>query len=381
MAMLDIAAADGADGFVWLNTAHQGVLPDAAVPALEQALAWKRAPFHLTGQRFGETAEGLRATLARLLDADADDVALANAASYGLHVLAHAMLWAAGDEILLVARDFPSNHLPWTLLEDRGVATRVLRPAGGAPTAEEVAAALSPRTRLVCLSWVFSFTGHVTDLAAVGEVCRARGVAFAVNASQGLGAMPLSVRDLPVDALVSVGFKWLRGPYGTGLLWLHPRFRRTLRPTKRYWLAVMDERDLSRETLDLDTAEDGTARAYDVFGTASFFNTLPWQAAVEHLLAIGVDAVARANRHLVQRLLDGLDRRVFDVLSPEDGAQRSALVYLRHREAERNPAIAAALADQRIFIASRAGALRVAPHHHNSEADIDRLLSALHALA
>ncbi len=377
MSVLHGVSADAPDDFVWLNTAHQGLLADAAVPALEQALAWKRAPYHLTGDRFGETAERLRGSLARLLTASADDIALANSASYGLHVLAHAMPWQPGDEILLVADDFPSNHLPWTLLAERGVTTRVLSPAGGAPTAAEIDAAIGPRTRLLCLSWVFSLNGHVADLAGIGAACRDRGVAFAVNASQGLGALPLSVADLPIDALVSVGFKWLRGPYGTGLLWLHPAFRDRLRPLKRYWLTLMDERALAQPNLALDIGDDGTARAFDVFGTASFFNTLPWTAAVDDLLTVGLEAIAARNRSLVQRLIDGLDRRAFRVLSPEDPAHRSSLVYLSHVEPARNDAIAPALAGRRIFIAARAGALRVSPHYHNGDADIDRLLSAL----
>ena len=84
--------------------------------------------------------------------------------------------------------------------------------------AGQLEAELTPATRLFCTSWVFSFTGHMIDLAAVGRVCRRAGVTFVVNGSQAVGAVPLDLADLPVDALVSCGFKWLCGLWDRVLL-------------------------------------------------------------------------------------------------------------------------------------------------------------------
>jgi cysteine desulfurase/selenocysteine lyase len=365
-------------GKVWLNAAHQGPLPVAAVEAALEAIRWKLQPHHMTGDAFQAVPEDMRDTLGRLLGVPADEIALANSASYGLHVITHAYPWRDGDEILLVENDFHSDLLPWRLLEDQGVSIRMLKPAGGVPEAEEVEAAIGPRTRLFCSSWVFSFTGWTLDLATVGRVCRDHGVAFVVNASRGLGARPLAPASLSVDALVSVGFKWLCGPYGTGLLWMRPAFRERLRRLKAYWLTMISESDLSQGHVEPDPSQPRDARAYDVFEPANFFNILPWRAAVAHLLDIGIERIAAHDQALVQRLLDGLDARRFRLLSPAEGPERSTLVYLTHVDPEQNEVILARLHAADIHIAARAGSLRIAPHLYNTPDEIDKLLRLLH---
>ena len=97
------------DGRVWLNCAHQGPLPRVAAEAAREAIDWKVAPYRLTSERFGGVPAGLRESLARLIGAAADDIILANSASYGLHLMANGLPWKAGDEILLMKGDFPSD--------------------------------------------------------------------------------------------------------------------------------------------------------------------------------------------------------------------------------------------------------------------------------
>jgi cysteine desulfurase / selenocysteine lyase len=195
----------------------------------------------------------LRKSLGRVLGANEDDVVLANSASYGLHLVANGLDLRRGDEIIVAANDFPSDILPWLRLQEGGVKVRMLEPNGEVLTADEVEAALTRRTRAVCLTWVHSFSGCVLDLDAVGAVCREHGAWFIVNGSQAVGARPIDVRATAIDALVSAGFKWLCGPYGTGLCWLRPELFDALRPTKLYWLSALTADDLAADALDLQT--------------------------------------------------------------------------------------------------------------------------------
>src|SRR5262249_22287436 len=154
-----------------------------------------------------------------------------------------------------------------------GVRVRLLRPKAALPDQDELRQAITPRTRLFCTTWVHSFSGFAGDLEGLGSVCRDGKVIFVVNASQALGARPLDVRVVPIDAVVSVGFKWLCGPYGTGFCWIRPDLLESLKYNQNYWLAEMTADDLAREGGEIH-ASDGppTARTYDVFGTANFFN-------------------------------------------------------------------------------------------------------------
>src|SRR5262249_28820561 len=159
--------------------------------------------------------ERLRALLARLVGSPPEQIVLGNSTSYGLHLVANGLAWDDGDEVLVIEGDYPATILPWRRLAVQGVKGRPLPPAGESVSAAELAAAITPRTRLLAVTWVDSFTGRALDLGALGEVCRQAGVLLVVNASQALGARAIDVSLTPVDAVISCGYKWLCGPYGT----------------------------------------------------------------------------------------------------------------------------------------------------------------------
>jgi selenocysteine lyase/cysteine desulfurase len=187
----------------------------------------------------------------------------------------------------------------------------MLEPDGEVLSAGEVEAALTRRTRVVCLTWVHSFSGCVLDLDAVGAVCRERDAWFIVNGSQAVGARPIDVRATPIDAVVSAGFKWLCGPYGTGLCWLRPELFDALRPTKLYWLSALTADDLASDSLDLRAITPRRPGRHDIFGTANFFNSVPLAAAIELLLDHGIERIHEDVDDLVVRILDGVDRSRF----------------------------------------------------------------------
>jgi cysteine desulfurase / selenocysteine lyase len=362
---------------IWLNTAHQGALPRVAVEQAHEAIAWKIAPYNLTTDRFSAVPPRLKQALGRLIDAPADDIILGNSASYGLHLLANGIRWQAGDEVLLMKGDFPSAILPWLGLQKRGVIVRFIKSREQVIDADDLLAALTPKTRLVCTTWVHSFSGFAVEAQALGEICRARGIWFVMNTSQALGARPLSVTTMPVDAISNVGFKWLCGPYGTGFCWMRPELRESLEYNQSYWLAMQTADDLMREQSDVVLRDGLGARAYDVFGTANFFNFKPWTAALEYLLEKGIETIEAHDQHLVSRFIDGLDLKKYALLSPREGAARSTLIFLSHQQKEQNADLYRALIAQGIYPAFRNGRLRFAPHLYNTEADIDTALAAL----
>jgi cysteine desulfurase / selenocysteine lyase len=366
----------GFEGRAWLNYAHQVPLPKVAVAAATQALAEKAAPHRIADEAFDEVPRRLKQALGRLAGVPADQVILGNSTSYGLHLLVQGVPWREGDEVLLVDGDFPATIVPWLPLAERGVRVRLLEPEGGRLEAGQVETELTPATRLFCSSWVFSFTGHTVDLAAVGRVCRRAGVTFVVNGSQAVGAVPMDLAGLPVDALVSCGFKWLCGPYGTGFCWLHPDLLASLTYRPAYWLAHLAQDDLGQDT-GYRLREQVGAAGWDVFGTASFLTFQPWTASVEYLLGLGIDRVAAWDQQLVERFLQGLDPDRYELVSPRRGAARSALVVFGDHRPERHPPLHEALTAAGVDVAFRRGRLRVSPHLYNTEADIDRALEVL----
>jgi selenocysteine lyase/cysteine desulfurase len=365
------------DGRVWLNCSHQGPLPIPAVKAAEAAIALKVSPSRLnTSEPFQRVPERLRNALGRLIGAKAEDVILGNSASYGINLLAQGLPLQAGDDVLLLAGDFPATIFPWLVLEERGVVVRQIGTNGRVLGVDDVRQEMGPRTRVVCASWVHSFNGHALDEVEIGSLCRGAGVLFVLNASQGVGARPLDVDSLPVDAVMGCGHKYLCGPYGTGYCWIRPDLRESMRRTQGYWLANMTADDLKSST-ERGLRRDLGAGRFDVMGTANFFNFMAWTASLEYMLELGIDRIAEHDQLLVQRLLDGLHASDLQLVSPRAGSSRTTLVVLEGLPPGRTAELFERLRTGGVDVALRRGLLRISPHFYNSVEDVDRAVELL----
>ena len=364
------------DGRIWLNCAHQGPLPRAAEEAAEKALHWKISPYHLHEDAFFSIPQKLKGNLGRLINISPEEIILGNSTSYGIHLLANGLPLEAGDEVLLVEGDFPANILPWLTLEKRGVKVRLLNPEGEIPTPEEIAKGIAASTKVFCTSWVNSFNGYAIDIHGIGKICRERGVIFVVNGSQALGAKTLDLSSAPIDAFTCCGFKWLCGPYGTGFCWIKPEILETLEYRQAYWLAMQQGRSLNKMR-EYKLRDDLGASAYDVFCTANFMNFMPWTASIEYFIQQGPDEIEKYDKALVSYLIKHLDCEKYELLSSETDSQSSTLVFISHKESNRNTFIYEKLQQKKIHISLRKGNLRISPHLYNTTDEIDQLLSAL----
>jgi cysteine desulfurase / selenocysteine lyase len=364
-------AFGGFDGRIWLNAAHQGPLPRLAAKAAEEAVAAKLVPHRISDEAFVDVPRRLRELLGRLIGASAEEIILGNSASWGLQVLANGLPWRHGDEVLVLADEFPATVFPWLVTERHGVTVRQLELGGPVLAPERLDQELSPQTRVVAVNWVRSLTGYVVDVAGLSEVCARAGVHLVLNVTQGLGALPFDVRRLPVAAMSCSGFKWLCGPYGTGFAWIRPDVLQTMQPVQAYWLALPDgaELDLNREG-EHRLRDDLGARAYDIFGTGNFLNFIPWAAALEYLLTQGTETIADHDQALVEQLIGLLDHSGYRFVSPTDPGQRAAIVVISAADPRDNQAIYQRLTGAGIDTALRAGNIRLSPHLYNTPGQI-----------
>lgn len=362
---------------VWLNAAHQGPLPKQAANAVSEVVRWKLQPHHLqNANAFSDIPNRLRSVLSRLVDANESDIVLANSASYGLHLIANGLELASDDEVLVASTDFPSDILPWINLERRGVIVNQIRPAAKVVTVDEVVKSFTTRTRVLCLTWVHSFSGHVIDLDAIGSACRSANVLFVVNGAQGIGALPLNVSDHPIDALTSVGFKWLCGPYGTGFCWLGSRVSERMHPTKLYWLNALSTDDLAKPDIDLSRLSVSRTGRHDIFGTANFFNYAAFIEAVELIVSIGTEKIHTHNLELSNRLIDGIDLSRYEILDRGNSERLTSILFLRPKRGS-IARLSKYLSSNCIDVAERSGMIRLSPHFYNSTDDINRALTVL----
>ncbi len=364
------------NGKIWLNSASEGALPKIARKALQAAISWKINPTTLTHQHFIDVPAKLKDAIGRLLSVSSEDVILGNSATYGIHLLANGLPFKPDDEILLMRNDFPTDILPWLTLESRGVKVHQWPSRGPVITPEEIVKAITAKTRLICLPHVHTFSGYVLDIAAIGKVCRQRGIIFVVNFSQSAGYIPLNLKKLPIDAMTCAGFKWLCGPYGTGFCWIKKEIRETMCYPQAFWVNVMSPEELAGNG-ELRFTAQNSAKSFDVFGTANFFNFVPLTASIEYLLKIGIDKVQTLIKERVGAFVEGLDKDSYVLISASEERRRSALIVFSHRDPAKNNMIFRKFLQKGIGIAKWKGNLRIAPHIFNTYSDIEKTLKIL----
>lgn len=357
------------DGKIWLNAASEGPLPLKAQETLKEALAWKSKPYLLDNLKFTTVVQGLKSSIAQLIGVENTDVILSNSASYGLHLLANGIHWKKGDEIVCMQNDFPTNILPWLALEKDGVKVKQVKARGKVLTPDELLENVTRDTRLFCISHVHTFSGFMVDVENFAKVCRDKKIIFVLNISQSSGTMPVDISKINVDAVVCAGYKWLCGPYGAGFCWIKPELRRALNFNQAYWVPYLSQEELKEEgPLKLKTWD--SSRKYDVFGTANFFNFVPFKSCIDLWLEIGLDTVREYHQKLLDEFIKGLDKDKYFLISPPQGKARSSLIVFSHKKKEKNGLLFKKLKEENVYTALWKGHIRVAPHIYNTQEEI-----------
>jgi cysteine desulfurase/selenocysteine lyase len=358
---------------IYLSNASVGPIPERTRLALEAFNAKRTAPHLLPDRDLFPMLEAARQAAARLIGADAAEIALMPSTSAGLNVAARALPLAPGDVVLLSDREFPANVYPWLALRRQGIAVEFAPvTAEGFPDEDYLVERLAdPRVRALSVSFVQFSNGWKADLARLGSACRANGAWLVVDAIQGLGASPLDVRELPVDLLACGGQKWLLSPWGSGFLYVRRELVPRLEPVAVGWLAIEGTDDFANLLVYGDRLR-ADARRFEL--PNAFHDSLGLATSLGLLLELGVDAIDAYTRSLGEPLLAWAAARGVRVVSPAEGEHRSAIVCVAPPdpvEAHRR------LRQAGVVCSLREGALRFAPHCYNTVEEIERAVGVL----
>jgi cysteine desulfurase / selenocysteine lyase len=361
----------------YLNLAGQSPMPKVAVRAVQAAVELKKFPQRIPDTAFFDVPNRLRASLAKLIGAQPEDIALTSGASTGMSAVAYGLNWRAGDEILTATREFPLQYATWKPMEEReGLKLNIVSPRDRFLTADDVIAALTPKTRLVSISLVRFENGVLLDAARVAAACHAQGALLLLDASQACGAVPINVEMLGADFLVSAGYKFLLGPFGTGFFWAKPEHVATMRPGPFYWMAGKGvDNFASMDFANPTPAPSG--RRWDAAETANYFNHAALDASVEFVLRAGPETVREHNHNLIELLYSRLPKDRCVPTSPLDPALRGPYACFAARAPEKTMALYDRLCRENIIVSLREGSIRVSPYLFNTERDIDHLISVI----
>ena len=357
----------------WAYFDHAAVAPLSA-PARAAILDWADemlAHGDAHWDRFERRIAEVRGLAARLIHAETDEIALVKNTTEGIGLVAEGYPWQAGDNVVTVDCEFPSNVYPWQNLADRGVETRVVKTSGGRVDLQAVDAACDDRTRIVSLSWVEFGTGWRNDLNAVCELAHRRGALFFLDAIQGLGVFPLDVRKTPIDFLAADGHKWLLSPEGAGVLFVRNEHLERLRPLGVGWNSTATPARFDRLQLELKP----TAARYEG-GSYNMPGFMGLGASLELLLDLGTEQIAGRILELTDYACQQLTAAGAEIFSARDGNHGSGIVSFDFPGRKLSP-IRRACREQHIALSLRCERLRISPHAYNNHDDIDRLVAAV----
>lgn len=356
----------------YFNCASLAPLMVGAREAGRRALEARGTPWLTRSADWFEAVERRRALIAGLLGVSAENIALVPATSYGLAVAAKNLRARAGQRVLVLAEEFPSNIHTWhEFCARHGCEMLTVRRAPGEAWTDAVLKVLDERVAIVAIPNVHWTDGAFVDLVAISQAARSAGARLVVDASQSLGAMPFDFAAVRPDFLVAVGYKWLLGPFGLGYLYVADAHLGGA-PLEENWISRAGSDDFSR--VDYVDEYRAGARRFDV-GQRTMFEVTPVANAVlEQLVAWGLDTIAATLEAKVARI--ERETRALGMSLTTEGRHAPHMLGLK-LPAESLSDAPARWRARGVYVAVRGAAVRVSPHVYTDDADIDRLIEAL----
>ena len=358
------------DRLVYINSCSQGALSDAVREAYARYLAdWDEhgAPW----EYWVEQLEAARRSVAGLINASEDEVAVTTSVSAGVSALASGLGFETGrDKVVVSDFEFPTIGQIWHAQERRGA--RVVHvPAEPDATIplERFDAAIDEETALVAITHVCFRNGSRIDVAGVTELAHERGAVVLLDAYQSVGSIPVDVRALECDFLAAGVLKYLLGSAGLGFLYCRRDLVEQIQPTATGWFA--DRNIFEMDIHDYSPAP--TARRFEA-GTPPIPAIYAGIAGIELMQEIGIEETEAHVRELNELLLSGLDELGARVVTPRAAEQRGALVCVASSDVDQ---LVGALAEGGVVTSSRDDNLRISAHSYNTAEDVTTVLGLL----
>lgn len=366
--------------FAYFDHAAVAPIPKVTAEAIESYAQTSRDYGDVKWLTWSSRLAILRGCVGRLINAHTDEIALVGNTTQGLNIVAEALPWKSGDNVVVPSNEFPSNSLPWRNLKYLGVELRQIPVSEtGEINLDALDVAIDSGTRLISLSWVGYASGFRCNVEEVVEFAHDRNCLVMLDAIQGIGAFPLDVKRTGIDFLCADGHKWMLGPEGAGLLFIKAEHLGRMRPVGVGWAS------LKEGSFDPDASElKETAARYEG-GTSNMPGMLGLAASLDLLDSLGAGLkecpISAAILENVALLEQRLTESGFHVHVSPTVANRSGIVGVtwpddNGQHGDYHAARKFCLARD-VVVSVRGERLRVSTHAYNDAVDIERLVEAL----
>lgn len=367
---------------IYLDVANQGLISNATVAAIEPHLNNR-----LQGRNDEESmlkhVERTRARFAQLVGAEKNEISITKNASEGINIIANAIEWSPGDNVILCPKlEHANNILPWLQIRNRhSVELRLVEPDRGSMPTEAIVKAIDSRTRIVALATVTMVPGFRTELAPIAEACKRVGAFLLVDGTQSVGILHTDVAQLGVDGLAVSTVKGLMGLYGSGFLYCRQEWADRLNPAYLARFSVdLGNAPESAPILNSVKLRDGAPR-FDI-GHYNFPGMLAAYVSMGQLLEAGTKEIEQNVTSLAKRLANGLLDLGLPVCGGAPGSHTGSIVAVgdvaalaEGREVDRRiQSLHGHLLKNQVVGSIRRGMLRFSLHLYNTADEIDRVV-------
>jgi len=315
--------------------------------------------------------EAVRSLMARVLNAQPDEIAVTASASAGINALASAFDFTGRrNKVVISDFEFPTNAQIWHAQELRGArVVHVPRAADGYIPLENFEKAIDEETQLVAVTHVCFRNGARLDIPGIVKLAHSRGAKVMLDCYQAVGAVAIDVRRLDVDFAVGGMLKYLLGTAGLGFLYVRGELISSLTPTNTGWFA---QEQITAMDITANRPSS-TARRFEA-GTPAVVNCYAVEAGLKIILEVGTDVIQERVQYLTRLCMDRLEEIGWRSITPNADERRGPMICVRARQVAR---LFERLMQQDIVTSFRDDNLRATFHFYNSERDVDALIEAL----
>jgi selenocysteine lyase/cysteine desulfurase len=362
------------EGLTYLNCANMSPMLKTVNEAGLQALETRATPWKISSEDWFTNAEKLRNLAAKVFQTNSNNIALVPSVSYGLAVAAKNFKLNAGKEIIVLEQQYPSNYYVWeNLANQQHLEIVIVQKTKDKTLTESILEKINSKTGIIALPNCHWINGTYIDLTQISDASKSVGSYFVLDLSQSLGALPIAIDKIQPDFAVSVGYKWLMGPYGLGYMYVSKKWQEIGEPLEYSWLTKKGSENFANLTNYVTGYRDG-ARKFDM-GEFPQFNLLPMSiAALQQINNWEIGSVQAEIKKLTAKIIDFKKRA--DVLDETAlGVGHISSIPLNNLNVKK---LKDRLQNNNVVISFRGTSIRVSPHLYNDFGDIDKLFSCLH---
>ena len=364
----------------YFNCANIAPLMNKLSALGKEAIDLRERPYKISREDWFLPTENLKHNFAKLINCDNHKrIAIIPSVSYGIASVAKNIKLNSNNEILVVDEQYPSNYYSWVnISEECGAKIKIIRSPNepkdkGRIWNEKILDAITEKTRIVALGNVHWTDGTLFKLQDISKKAKLHDSLLIIDGSQSIGALPFDISKIGADAVFTVGYKWLLGPFSLGLAYFGEYFDNGS-PLEENWINRKDSDDF-QNLVDYTHHYRPHAGRYNVGENSNFHLTPIINGAIEQLNDWKVENIQKYCKNLIEKPIEEL--KTIGCVIEDDNYRSSHLFGIRFNDSVNLNKLQNQFIKNKVYLSLRGTAVRVSVNVYNDENDMDRLISCI----